>query len=204
MKIRLHAFEPASRANGPGLRAVVWFQGCTLACPGCFNPAAHNPEAGSTSDTASLATTVLSSGATIEGLSISGGEPFQQSAALLDLLERLAGSHLSRLVFSGYTLSEINGLPLGPTILRHIDVLIAGRYVASQRTGESLLGSANQALHRLTDRYTPADLARVPRRELILHSDGTITRSGLSPFASQVQIGHFQELALRGKLAAGE
>ena len=35
---RIHAFEPRSRANGPGARFVVWFQGCTLGCPGCFNP----------------------------------------------------------------------------------------------------------------------------------------------------------------------
>jgi len=37
----LHALIPASRANGPGLRAVVFFQGCTLRCPGCWNPETH-------------------------------------------------------------------------------------------------------------------------------------------------------------------
>ena len=37
----LHAFIPASRANGPGLRTVVFFQGCTLGCQGCFNPETH-------------------------------------------------------------------------------------------------------------------------------------------------------------------
>ena len=43
---RIHAFEPRSRANGPGARFVVWFQGCTLGCPGCFNPTTHDPAAG--------------------------------------------------------------------------------------------------------------------------------------------------------------
>jgi pyruvate-formate lyase-activating enzyme len=51
MKIRVRAFEPASRANGPGLRAVVWFQGCTRACPGCFNPATHDPRGGDECET---------------------------------------------------------------------------------------------------------------------------------------------------------
>ena len=37
----IHAIEPRSRANGPGARFVVWLQGCTLGCPGCFNPATH-------------------------------------------------------------------------------------------------------------------------------------------------------------------
>jgi len=182
MKIQVHAFEPASRANGPGLRAVVWFQGCTLNCPGCFNPAAHDPHSGVESDTKTLAAEILSPGETIEGVSVSGGEPFQQPEALLDLLERLDETRLSRLVFSGYTLAEIVELPLGLRILRHVDVLVAGRYVASQRSGSSLTGSANQQIHLLTDRYTPGDLAAVPPRELVLHRDGAVSVSGILPW----------------------
>ncbi len=181
MKIQVHAFEPASRANGPGLRAVVWFQGCTLNCPGCFNPAAHDLHAGVESDTETLAAEILSPAETIEGISVSGGEPFQQPEALLDLLERLAGTRLSQLVFSGDTLAEITDLPLGPAILRHVDVLIAGRCVASPRTGHSLIGSANQQIHLLTGRYTLADLAAVPPREPVLHRDGAVSASGISP-----------------------
>jgi anaerobic ribonucleoside-triphosphate reductase activating protein len=182
MEIRLHAFEPASRANGPGLRAVIWFQGCTLRCPGCFNPATHDPQGGYQSDTEDLAAGILALGHSIEGVSISGGEPFQQPAPLLDLLEQLRDSHLSRLVFTGYTLPGITDLPLGPTILARIDVLIAGRYAASRRASHRLLGSTNQQIHFLTDRYTLANLSQVPRRELILHPDGTITSTGMSPW----------------------
>jgi anaerobic ribonucleoside-triphosphate reductase activating protein len=134
------------------------------------------------SDTEILAAEILSLAETIEGVSVSGGEPFQQPEALLDILERLAGTSLSRLVFSGYTLAQLADLPLGPAILRHVDVLIAGRYVASQRTGHGLLGSANQQIHRLTDRYTSADLAAVPPRELVLHRDSTVSVSGISPW----------------------
>ena len=185
MKLRLHAFEPASRANRPGLRAVVWFQGCTLRCPGCFNPGTHDLQGGYQSDTETLAAEIVAAGTQIEGVSISGGEPFQQPEALVDLLQRLPASHLSRLVFTGYTLSEIDSLPLGPDILMHLDVLIAGRFVASQRIDHPLLGSANQQIHLLADRYTLADLAALPARELILHSDGTITATGVSPWRPQ-------------------
>lgn len=179
MTLRLHAVELASRANGPGLRAVVWFQGCTLACPGCFNPGTHDPNGGYESDTAGLASEVLALKATIEGLSVSGGEPFQQPEALLDLLRRLDGSGLSRLVFSGYTLDEVQSLALGPSLLAHVDVLVSGRYVQSQHIGRNLLGSANQAIHFLTNRYSPRDFVRVPAREVILHADGTLTISGI-------------------------
>ena len=44
--IRVHAVEPRSRANGPGARFVVWFQGCTLGCAGCFNPTTHDATGG--------------------------------------------------------------------------------------------------------------------------------------------------------------
>jgi anaerobic ribonucleoside-triphosphate reductase activating protein len=182
MKIRLHALEQASRANGPGLRAVVWVQGCTLGCPGCFNPAAHDPRGGYPIDTSVLAAQVLALGQEIEGITVSGGEPFQQPEALLDFLERLTGSPLSRLVFSGYSLAEIQSMPLGAAILRHLDVLIAGRYEASQHLGRGLLGSTNQQIHLLTKRYTQAELNQVPVRELILHGDGSMTSSGIAPW----------------------
>ena len=181
MKIRMHAVEPGSRANGPGTRTVFWVQGCPLGCPDCYNPATHDPRGGEEYETERLVEEVLSLGAGIEGISVSGGEPFQQPEALLDLLRRLAGRDLGRLVFSGYTLDEIRAMPLGTAILAEIDALIAGRYVASKRTTRGLLGSSNQRIHLLTDRYREADLAGVPPREVILHRDGSVTRSGISP-----------------------
>ncbi len=183
MRVRLHAFEPASRANGPGPRAVVWFQGCTLGCRGCFNPATHDPQGGYEADTAALADQILALRPTIAGISVSGGEPFQQPEALLDLLGHLDGSGLSRLAFSGYTLDAIRALPLGDRILAHLDVLIAGRYLASQHLGRGLLGSANQRIHLLTDRHKPADFDEVPAREVVLHRDGTMTLSGMAPLS---------------------
>lgn len=181
MKIRLHAFEPASRSNGPGLRAVVWFQGCTLGCAGCFNPATHDPHGGYLADTKTLAARILAATGQIEGVSISGGEPFQQADALLDLVERTAASGLSRLLFTGYTLREVQRRTLGPQILAHLDVLIAGCYIASERLATGLLGSANQQIHLLTSRYSPADFSNIPGGELILHRDGTLCITGIHP-----------------------
>ena len=187
MKIRLHALEHASRANGPGLRAVVWLQGCPLRCPGCFNPKTHDPHGGYPSDTEALASGILSAADAIDGISVSGGEPFQQPDALLDLLERLSHSDLSRLVFTGYTLPEVHDLPLGSQILSHVDVLVAGRYVAAQHLGGGLLGSANQQIHLLTSRHTQADFPDLPTREIILHADGTLTLTGIRPWRMDQQ-----------------
>jgi anaerobic ribonucleoside-triphosphate reductase activating protein len=181
MIVRLHAFVPASRANGPGIRAVVWFQGCTLGCPGCFNPDTHDPAGGYEADTANLAEELRAASSRIEGVSFSGGEPFQQPEALLDLLKRIATAGLSKLVFTGYTVAEVRKIPLGPSILDLLDVLIAGRYVRSRHLGRGLLGSENQRIHLLSGRYGPADFLGVPATELILHTDGSLTLTGISP-----------------------
>jgi len=177
MQIRIHAVEPSSRANGPGLRAVVWFQGCTLGCPGCFNPGTHDGSAGYETEVESLVAQLLSA-PNIEGVSISGGEPFQQPNALADVVARLRKTPLSILVFSGYTLAHIRNLPRGAEVLAHIDVLVAGPYLQSSHLGCGLLGSSNQRLHLLTCRYQPKDFAALPTSELILHRDGSVTVSG--------------------------
>jgi anaerobic ribonucleoside-triphosphate reductase activating protein len=123
---------------------------------------------------------------------VSGGEPFQQPEALLDLLQRLDGSGLSRLVFTGYTLDELlsgdailsrvdsGHVPEARRILDHIDLLICGRYVQAQHVGRGLLGSANQQIHFLTSRHNASDLQNLPSREIILHADGTLTLSGVA------------------------
>jgi len=83
------------------------------------------------------------------------------------------------LVFSGYTLAEIERQPLGPAILAKLDVLVAGRYVQQRHLGRGLLGSANQQIHLLTSRHTLAEFAAIPTGEIILHPDGSITHSGI-------------------------
>ena len=181
MELRLHSIEYFSRANGPGCRTVIWFQGCTLGCPACFNPLTHPADGGLFHDTETLAAEIIARRPSIQGLSISGGEPFQQPEALLELLTHLSGSGLSILVFSGYALTEIRRQPLGPSILPFLDVLIAGRYVTTRPVGHSLLGSSNQTIHFLSARYSLPDLQQVPRREFILHSDGQVTVSGIDP-----------------------
>src|SRR5689334_21185334 len=107
---RVHAVEPRSRANGPGARFVVWLQGCTLGCPGCFNPATHEPGGGREVSVAELAAQLAATPG-IEGLSLSGGEPMQQPAAAAALLDAARALGLSTLAFSGYTEDEIRALP---------------------------------------------------------------------------------------------
>src|SRR5262245_29198295 len=110
--LRLHAFLPASRANGPGVRAVLWVQGCSLGCPGCFNPLTHPTTGGELVPTDELVRRLTALGDTIEGITVSGGEPLQQRPALLALLRRLRQqTRLSVVLFTGFTWEEVQRFP---------------------------------------------------------------------------------------------
>jgi anaerobic ribonucleoside-triphosphate reductase activating protein len=177
MILQVHAVEPRSRANGPGARFVVWLQGCTLGCPGCFNPATH--AAGGTAVTVDELLARVP--ADVEGISLSGGEPLQQAAGAAALLEAARARGLSTLVFSGYTLAEIEQLPGGPAVLAATDVLIDGRYVAGERLARGLRGSANQRVHVLTPRHALADVETTPVAEIRIGPTGEVVLTGVDP-----------------------
>src|SRR5215469_3375645 len=99
----VHAMLPCSAVNGPGERAVVWFQGCDLRCRGCFNPATHHFNGERDKPAEEVGEWILGC-LGIEGVTFSGGEPFQQASDLHRLCEyiRLRRPDLSIGVFSGY------------------------------------------------------------------------------------------------------
>jgi len=180
VNLRVHAVEPRSRANGPGARFVVWLQGCTLGCPGCFNPTTHDG-AGGRDATVDELVAQLRATEGIAGLSLSGGEPLQQPEATLALLGAARELGLSTLAFSGYTRAEIVEQPLGLAILAKLDVLIDGRYVAAHRLARGLRGSANQRIHLLTDRYSLADVEATPVAEIRISRGGEVVLTGVNP-----------------------
>jgi anaerobic ribonucleoside-triphosphate reductase activating protein len=182
LSLRIHHWTPDSRANGPGVRAVVWVQGCSLGCPGCFNPQTHPREGGDDLQVNELLDHLISLEDQIEGLTISGGEPLQQMPALLALLQGLRReTQYSILVFTGFTWAEVQRLPRSADLLACIDVLIAGRFEASLRLAQGLIGSANKTVHFLTPRYASIDLKLTPPAEIWITSDGEIELSGIDP-----------------------
>ncbi len=180
--IQLHAVIDRSRANGPGQRLAIWFQGCSLGCAGCFNPATH-PVGGETIDAADLIDRALAQGDAIEGVTISGGEPFEQPDGLLALARglRRRAPRLSILVFSGFTRQEIERKPPGPDILAAIDVLVDGRFLERRLLGRGLRGSDNQRVHLLTGRYTLDQIEATPTGEVVIDPDGTARVTGVAP-----------------------
>ena len=191
----LHAFIPASRANGPGLRSVVFFQGCTLACQNCFNPDSH-PFTGADVTVLAVAERVLQAHQEhgTEGVTFSGGEPMQQAPALLELIGTLRQQvpSLSFGLFSGYgewelvlgrysiwgrDYSEADLRRLWEEIRAQLDFAVLGRYNEHQPSGLPLRTSRSQALRMLTSRYGVKDYG--PQSvEVTVHPDGRAEVTG--------------------------
>jgi len=157
-------------------------QGCTLGCPGCYNPGTHSRKGGYSVLPEFLARQFLRLSGKIEGVTISGGEPLQQMKPLLSLLFLLRNwSNFSLIVFTGYTWSEIGWMGQSRRLLSLVDVVIAGRYERRQRLARSLQGSANKTFHFLTRRYQPADFQKIPEAEIIITSEGEVVSTGIDP-----------------------
>jgi len=182
MQLNLHATMTRSRANGPGTRFVLWTQGCTRRCPGCFNPETHPHEPRQLIEVDTLIDRMLAEGPAIDGVSISGGEPLEQAETICYLLTRIREEmSLSTLLFTGFTLAEIQANPARAAVLPFLDVLIAGPYDATHPLTSSLLGSANQQIHLLTDRYTHDQITQVPPTEVHITPNGQVIISGIHP-----------------------
>jgi len=180
--LRIHAFLPFSSANGPGLRAGIWVQGCTLNCPGCFNPETHTTAGGRDISVSELLTSLIALAPLLEGLTLSGGEPLQQFDAVLALLSQLQSvTTLSTIVSTGYTWEEIQKMAKSSELLACVDVLITGRYDVSNHLGRTLAGSRNKKIQFLTNRYTLKDLEEVPETEIFITSEGKVMVSGIDP-----------------------
>lgn len=181
--INVAAVVDLTDAEGPGERFAVWVQGCPMRCPGCCNPdllVFRERELVSADD---LAARALRSGA--EGVSILGGEPFAQAAALAPFAGACRVGGMSVMVYSGYTLEELRSDPAAAELLRHTDVLVDGRYDASAGPSPTRwVGSANQRVHFLTGRYSAADprFREQNSLEIRVAEDGSISVNGW-PFA---------------------
>lgn len=180
--LRIHHTIQASRTNGPGERYVIWCQGCTLACPGCFNPDTHPQHGGTNKSIITLLDEILSLASRLEGITISGGEPFQQPEALRNLLERLrAQSTLSVLIFTGYHRRELENIPHSKEIIAMTDVLIAGRYVQQKRVAKGLIGSSNKEVVFNTPKYSREQFESLLESEVMIDQDGSIEVTGIDP-----------------------
>ena len=151
--------QERTKVLGPGLRAVVWFHGCFRNCPGCI-AAGMNRSTDFSEYTAEELFQKISTISNIEGLTISGGEPFMQNMdefnEFLSLIRQ--NTPLSIILYTGYLLQEIRADEKKRGILDFVDILIDGPYVEHLDQGQLWRGSENQKIYFLSSRYSePVD-----------------------------------------------
>ncbi|HEX4613111.1 MAG TPA: 4Fe-4S single cluster domain-containing protein [Urbifossiella sp.] len=147
---------PCTEAEGPGKRFAVWFQGCPLRCPGCCNPEFLPFTGGNNRVVRDLVGEMAQAQAEsgVEGITLLGGEPFAHAAGAAALAAEVRRLGLSVMVFSGYTLDQLRTRPDAAGLLAQTDILVDGPYLRDQPdTERRWIGSRNQRIHFLTDRY---------------------------------------------------
>ncbi len=169
---------------GYGRRFGIWLQGCMRNCPNCISPELKLSKEGILVPTAEIINRI-SRYDSIDGLTISGGEPFDQINGLWELIDWFSASITDDiLIYSGYTLEELrnkrnHNIDL---ILNRISVLIDGTYIDSLNDGKGLRGSSNQKIHiwKNHDRYS---YIRETKRELqgVFLPDNSLWMIGIPP-----------------------
>jgi anaerobic ribonucleoside-triphosphate reductase activating protein len=159
LDLRVAHVVPSTQAEGPGTRLAVWVQGCSLRCPGCCNPELFTSNGGTPYSVARLMNEFAMAG-DVEGVSILGGEPFEQPEALASFVQAVQQAGKSVMIYTGYTLAELKAQNLEAVehILRATDLLVDGRFEeAKKSTARRWIGSSNQQLHFLSSRYSPEE-----------------------------------------------
>lgn len=175
-------------AEGPGRRTALWVQGCTLRCSGCFNPHYWSSRGGQQWSSVALGAHLVQQAREneAEGITLLGGEPFEQAAPLALAAEEVRSAGLSVMTFTGYLHDDLQTWSaeredIG-ALLAVTDLLVDGPFrVSSIDHDRPWVGSTNQTFNPLTDRYRALveEVDRnLDRLEIKVDSDGTVSVNG--------------------------
>ena len=141
--MRIAGIQPVSLVNGDGVRFVVFLQGCAHRCPGCQNPDTWDFNGGHFCTAEEIANRYARHAHLLDGITLSGGDPFYQQEECLELMSLLPpGTDLW--IYTGFDYDEIKDTELA----KRADVLVTGPYVEELRCVGQMYGSSNQEIHR--------------------------------------------------------
>ena len=180
--LNLAGFLARSAVNGPGIRSVVWVQGCPIRCTGCFNPQSWSFSPAQLVPVSELADRILGNTG-IDGVTFSGGEPFAQAGLLARLGRLLQAGGLTVVTFTGFSYSHILATqrPSWRQLISVTDLLIAGPFIPSLQCSSTLRGSSNQDIVPITGAIEiPLSLAQESGTcmEFTIAPDGSLTTTG--------------------------
>jgi anaerobic ribonucleoside-triphosphate reductase activating protein len=195
MQLSIGALARVTECEGPGRRFALWVQGCRIRCPGCCNPHFFATQGGRRMAVSEIADEIRAVAGEIEGVTLLGGEPFDQPEALAVLACQARAFGLSIMTFTGYRLEDLRGRGSkgADALLAATDLLVDGPYDAKRpETRRRWAGSTNQRFHFLSGRYSPGIEWPAPgepqrRIEMELTRDGSVRLRGWPEFARLVR-----------------
>lgn len=144
MLIRIAGLVPESFVDGDGIRFAIFMQGCQRNCAGCHNPETHDLNGGRLIDTTEIISAIKKN-PLLNGITLTGGEPFLQVAAADELARAAKNLGLNVWCYTGFTFERLP--PDAEPLLKNIDVLIDGEFIESLRDLElQFRGSSNQRI----------------------------------------------------------
>jgi len=145
--IWLYRLYHNSVVDGPGRRSVVQVAGCSIRCRGCYVPETHDRQNGTLVSIPSIVDEIISKREQHDGITILGGEPFDQTGQVAELISRLKRRNLHITIYSGYTLESLIARkdPSTEYVLTHTDLMIDGPFIFLERENAGQYrGSRNQ------------------------------------------------------------
>ncbi len=133
-KLRIAGTIKDSIVDGPGLRYVIFTQGCPHHCPGCHNPQTHDFSGGREADEQKILEEIHSN-PILSGVTFSGGEPFCQAEALLPIAKAVKEQKKHLMIYTGYLLEELQKMsdPFVLELLEMADLLVDGPFIIEKR-----------------------------------------------------------------------
>lgn len=135
-QIRIAGIEEESIVDGPGIRLVVFTQGCSHKCKGCHNPKTHSYVGGYEIEIDDIIN-MIKSNPLLDGITISGGEPFDQAFYASQLAKKVKGLGLNVVTYTGYTFEELMSNTVQNQGYRDLiletDILIDGKFEITQK-----------------------------------------------------------------------
>ena len=133
-----------STCDGPGVRNVIFFQGCDRHCPGCHNSGTWNTKGGHQMSVGELVS-VIDENTPLRRVTISGGEPLLQYDGLISLVKVLHEKDYDIAVYTGNSMEDV-----APELLQYIDYIKVGDFQIDKKTSvKPYVGSTNQSFIKL-------------------------------------------------------
>ncbi len=163
---------------GPAPRLLLWLHGCNRNCPGCIAVDWNNSPSAQYSLSIETIANLINTNDELEGVTISGGEPFLQAESLSELVTRV---HKGKIIYTGYTIKELRNISSDDIsiILDNIDVLIDGQYIEELNDDMPFRGSSNQCIYFFSERYNDYYTTKRKRITSISKKDGFLYLYGI-------------------------